>query len=141
MRAIAHSILCMALCALAAGADTHADIVDLFASMAAALSDGNAPGFMKAVDRKMADYDRLNTQIAALLQNSDVTNSVEPLRDDGDESKRSVDLDWYSEIRSRVAGGPLVQRRDVIHCQLEKEGKHWRIVSLKPVAFFDAPTY
>lgn len=127
--------------ALAARADTHADVVELFAQIASALSDDNAPGFLKGFDAKMPDYDRLKTQITAMLQNGEVANSVEPLSDEGDESRRNVDLDWYLEIRSRTAAGPLVRRREEIHCQIAKEGKHWRIVSVKPVTFFDAPQY
>lgn len=123
---------------LAALADTHADVVDLFAQMAAALSDDNAAQFMKAFDRNLAEYGRLETQITALLANSEVASSVEPLKDEGDERKRDIELDWYLELRSRVRGGPLVQRRAVIYCQLEKQGKHWRITSMKPMEFFEA---
>jgi hypothetical protein len=124
---------------MAVRADTHADVVDLFASMAAALSDDNPSGFMRAIDHKMPDYDRLKTQIEALVQSYEVGSSVEPLGDEGDDSKRDVDLDWYLELRSRVPGGPFLQRRSVIHCKLEKAGKHWRVVSLKPADFFDVP--
>ena len=95
MRVIALSFL---IC-FYARADTHADIVDVFASMAAALSD------------------------------------------DGDEARRDVDLDWYLELRSRTPGGPSTQRRSIVHCRVEKEGKHWRVVSLKPASLFDAPKY
>jgi hypothetical protein len=126
---------------VSARADTHAEIVDLFASMAAALSDDNPAGFMKGIDRKMPDYDRLKTQIEALVQSSEVGSSVEPVSDEGDESKRAIDLDWYLELRSRAPGGPSMQRRSVLHCQVEKQGKRWRVVSLKPAAFFDAPKY
>src|SRR5437870_5095026 len=133
MRAIALSLLIGIGCARA---DTHSEIVDLLASMAAALSDDNPAGFMKAIDRKMLEYDRLKARIQALVQSYEVGSSVEPVRDEGDESKRDLDLDWYLELRSRVAGGPLLQRRSIIHCQVEKEGKHWRVVSL-PASFFE----
>lgn len=141
MRVIARSILSLAIYAIAAPADTHADVVDLFASMAAALSDDNPAGFMKAVDRKAPDYDRLKGQIEALVQASEIGSAVEVINNDGDDSKRTVDLDWYLELRSRVPGGPSMQRRSVIRCQIEKEGKRWRVESLKPAEFFDAPKY
>ena len=123
---------------LAAKADTHADVVDLFAQMAAALSDDNAAQFMKAFDRNMAGYGEMETQITALIADSEVASSVELLKDDGDDRKRDVELDWYLELRSRVRGGPFVQRRAVIHCQVEKQGKHWKITSMTPSGFFDA---
>ena len=123
---------------LAARADTHADVVDLFAQMAAALSDDNAAQFMKGFDRNMAGYGEMETQITALLANSEVASSVEPLKDEGDDRKRDIELDWYLELRSRVRGGPFVQRRAVVRCQVEKQGKHWKITSMKPSEFFDA---
>ena len=139
MRAIARSVVAIGACWFAVYADTHADIVDLFASMAAALSDDNPAEFMKGFDPKMPEYDRLKRQAEALVQSSEIGSAVEVLKDEGDESKRDVDLDWYLELRSRVPGGPSMQRRSVIHCGVEKRGKHWRVVSLKPVEFFDAP--
>ena len=122
---------------LAARADTHSDVVDLFAEMAAALSDDNAAQFIKAFDRKFADESHLETQITSLVANSEVASSVELLQDEGDERKRDIQADWFLELRSRVRGGPLVQRRSVIDCRVEKQGKHWRIVSMKPMDFFD----
>lgn len=141
MRVIALSWVILSFYMRGACADTHADVVDLFASMAAALSDDNPAGFMKGIDRNMPDYDRLKTQIDALVQGSELSSSVEPVNDEGDDSKHTVDLDWYLELRSRVPGGPSMQRRNVIHCRVEKQGKHWRVVALKPVDFFDAPKY
>lgn len=136
----------MLLVALYAGgptlrADTHADVVDLFASMAAALSDDNAAGFMAAFDREMPDYDKLKTQIAAMLEEAVVGSDIEPIKDEGDDSRRSVDLDWYLEIRSRVPDGPLVRRRQVVHCDLRKEKKHWKVISIAPLAFFAAAKF
>jgi hypothetical protein len=137
MRAIAPSAFLLAA-SLAGGlrADTHADVVDVFASMAAALSDPNVPEFMKNFDKDMPGYDTLKIQIRALLTNADVSSSVEPVKDEGDESKRTVDLDWYLQIRSQYPTGPIVTRREVIHCELRKQGKHWKIVSLEPMEFF-----
>lgn len=136
MRAIALSLL-----AALAFADTHADVVDLFASMASALSDDNAPGFMKSVDRNTPDYESLQSRVAALVQTSEIANSVELLKDEGSGTKRNVDLDWYLELRSRTPGGPLVHKREVIHCVIEKQGRRWRVTSLQPGAFFEPPKY
>ena len=117
-------------------ADTHDDVIDLFASMAAALSEINVPQFMDAFDKDMLDYDRVRAAVAALVNQAEVASSVEPLKDEGDDSKRTVDLDWYLEIKSLLPDGPLVRRRQVVHCELRKEKKRWKIVSLKPIDFF-----
>jgi hypothetical protein len=124
-----------------ARADTHADVVDLLASMTAALSDNNAPGFLKAFDKAMPGYDRLREAIPALLEQGDIVSSVQPLRDDGDETKRSLDLDWYMEIRNPDETAPVIRRREVIRCRVEKRGKHWRITSLDPLSFFEPENF
>ena len=50
--------------------------------------------------------------------------------------RASIDLDWVLEIRSLEQDGPLVRRREVVHCELRKEKKQWKIVALKPIDFF-----
>ena len=72
------------------------------------------------------------------MNQTEITSSVEPLKDQGDATKRSVELDWYLEIRSLAPDGPIARRRDVVQCELKRDGKHWKIVSLKPVEFFAA---
>ena len=117
-------------------ADTHADVVDVFASMAAALADVNVSGFMRAVDKDAPGYDTLRKDVAALITGTEVTSSVEVIKDDGDETKRTADLDWYLQVRSLLQDGPVVNRRQIIHCELRKEGKRWKVVSLQPIEFF-----
>jgi len=119
-------------------ADTHDDVVDLFASMAAALSEINVPQFMDAFDKDMPDYEKLKNAVTALVNQAEVSSSVEPVKDEGDDTKRTVELDWYLEIRSLLPDGPLVHRREVILCELRKEKKRWKIVSIKPLEFFGA---
>jgi hypothetical protein len=119
-------------------ADTHDDIIDLFASMAAALSEINVPQFMDAFDKDMPEYGKLKSAVTALVNQADVSSSVDPVKDEGDEARRTVDLDWYLEIRSLLPDGPIVRRREVVHCELRKEKKRWKIVDLKPIEFFGA---
>jgi hypothetical protein len=59
-----------------------------------------------------------------------------PLSDDGDDTSYKIDLDWLLEVRSLEQDGPLVRRRQVVHCELRKEKKHWKIIALKPLDFF-----
>ena len=117
-------------------ADTHAEVVDLFASMTAALSEENPAGFMKAFDRGMAGLDELSRNIKGLVLTYEAGSSVEVLKDEGDREKRVVDLDWFLELRSRQPGGPTTRRREVIHCELALRDKRWRIVSMTPVSLF-----
>jgi hypothetical protein len=126
----------LALTCANAPADPHDEAIDLFTSMAAALTAVNPAQFMDAFDKQMPDYDKLKDQIAALVNQAEVASSIEPIHEEGDDTKRSVDLDWFLEVRSLVQNGPIVHRRDVIHCDLRKENKKWKIVSLKPLEFF-----
>ena len=119
-------------------ADTHDDVVDLFASMAAALSEINVPQFMNAFDKDMPDYDKMKSAVTALVNQAELSSSVEPLKDEGDDIKRTVELDWFLEIRSLLPDGPVVHRREVIECELRKEKKRWKIVAIKPLEFFGA---
>ncbi len=117
-------------------ADTHADVVDLFASMAAALSEDKPEAFLARIEKTSPEYEKLKVDIPALLSQAELTSSVTILKDEGDDSKRVVDLDWFLEIRGKTPDGPLIRRRDFIHCTVEKHGKTWRVVSLKPPDFF-----
>jgi hypothetical protein len=124
------------LFAAALAADTHSDILDFFGTAAAALADVNIPKFMDAFDKDMPDYAKLKDAVAGLTNQAEVTSAIEPVKDDGDDAKRSVDLDWYMTVRSLMPDGPIVTRREVVHCELRKEGKRWKIVSIAPVDFF-----
>ena len=60
-----------------------------------------------------------------------MTSSIEPTKEEGDDDKRSLDLDWYMQIRSLMPDGPITTRRQIVHCELKREGKHWKIVPSK----------
>src|ERR1039458_1864337 len=66
-------------------ADTHADIIDVFTAMAAALSDTNVPEFMGAFDKNMPGYGKLKTDVTALMTQADISSSIEPIKDEGDD--------------------------------------------------------
>jgi hypothetical protein len=136
MRAIALKCGLGVLACVALLADTHDDVVDVFASMAAALAEINVAQFMDAFDRSAPDYNKLKDQVTALVKQAEISSSVEPLKDEGDDSKRLVEMDWVLEIRSLVPDGPLVRRREIIRCELRKDKKRWKIVSLTPIEFF-----
>lgn len=139
MAAIARSFCLLAICVGALRADTHDEIVDHFAAMAAALADDNAPGFLARIDKGMPGYEDLKIQINAMVDLASVASDIDPQKDTGDNQQRSVDLDWYLVMRSKLPDGPLVRRRQVIHCDLRKEGRHWKIVTMTPLSFFAAP--
>ena len=139
MAAIARSAGLLLLCAALLMADAHDEIVDHFAAMAAALADNNAAGFMAGIDKTMAGYDDLKTQINAMVDVTSVASDIDPRKDTGDNQQRAVDLDWFLVLRSKLADGPIVRRRELVHCELRKEGRHWKVVAMTPLSFFAAP--
>src|SRR5271170_2425761 len=127
MPAIARSavLVCVAAALLSAGA--HEDVIQLVGSMAAALTAVNVTEFMNAFDKDMPEYETIRNDVAALVNQADVGSAIEPISDEGDDAKRSLDLDWYLEVRSLLQDGPIVHRRQTVHCELRKENKKWKI--------------
>jgi hypothetical protein len=150
MRAIARSVALASIVAALACADAHDDVMEVVTSMAGALSDtgddtsSHSPSvsrFMSVFSKDMPDHDTLEKNVTALVNNADVSSSIQPLTEDGNDLTYKIDLDWLLEIRSLEADGPLVRRREVVHCELRKEDagknkKRWKIVALKPIDFF-----
>ncbi len=132
--ALAGLALCFTVAPLYA--DPQSDVLEAVASMASALSAVNVDQFMDAIDKDMPDYDTLRENITALINQAEVTSSIEPVRNEGDDSRRVLNLDWYLEVRSLLQDGPIVRRREVIHCELRKEKNKWKVVALKPIDFF-----
>jgi hypothetical protein len=124
------------MAAVFACADAHDDVIEVVTSMAGALIEVNVPKFMGAFSKDFPDYGTLENQVTALVNNAEVSSSIQPLTEDGDDQARKIDLDWFLQVRSLEQDGPLVRRREVVHCELRKEKKHWKIVALKPLDFF-----
>lgn len=148
MPAIARSVALLCMAAVLAPADAHDDVMQVISSMAAALTgesdagggarSGNVAEFMAVISKSMPDYDTLKENVTALTRDSEVSSSATPLTEDQQGDTYKIDLDWLMQIRSLEQAGPLVRRREIVHCELRKEKKHWKIVALKPVSFFAA---
>jgi len=136
MPAIVRSVALAAFAAALLFGDAHDEAIKLIGTVAQALSTVNVPEFMEAFDKDMPEYGKLQADVSALVNQADVGSSIEPISDEGDDVHRSMDLDWYLEVRSLIQDGPIVHRRQVIHCELRKEKRKWKIVSLKPLDFF-----
>lgn len=149
MEAIARSAVLACIAVSLACADAHDDVIDLVSMMSGALTElegvgqsevrGNVSRFMSAFSKDMPDYATLENNVTALVTQAELTSSIKTLSEDGDDQARTIDLDWVLQVRSLQQDGPIDQRRQVIHCALRKEKKHWKIVSLKPIDFFAPP--
>ncbi len=146
MRAIARSAVLVCVVAAFASADAHDDVMEVIASMAGALTEvtdtgggvsrGNVQKFMDAFSKDLPDYDTLKNNVTALANEGEISSSIDPVAEDGNDQARTIDLDWFLQVRSLEQDGPIVQRREVVHCKLRKHNKHWKIVALKPMDFF-----
>jgi hypothetical protein len=78
----------------------------------------------------MPDYAQLHDNVEDLVSHSQLGSIVEFVTDEGDDKKRTLEIDWVLEIQDQPA------RRQVLKCTIERRGKKWKIVSLAPVDFF-----
>ena len=120
-------------------ADSAQEVWDLLTSMASALSEGDASAFLKAFDAAMPGYEALRADVTALLREAEVQSSIELVEEAGDDSSRTVELDWLVHIVNRQDGAVAERRRERGKCRGEKSGKKWRIASLEPLQFFAPP--
>jgi hypothetical protein len=125
------------LISTAALADTAADIQNVFSGAAEALINDDATAFLDAFDRNMPDYAVLRSNIEGLLAAYEVGSTIEVITDEGDDQKRTIQLDWLLITTEKFAINSTPHtRRGVIKCRMERRGKPWKITQLEPVNFF-----
>jgi hypothetical protein len=120
-------------------ADSHQDMLDLLATLAAALSEGNGYAFLDHVDHAIPDYYKFEQNILALAEQNEVTAMIDMLKQEGDDHTQTLELDWFLEIRSREELGPIERRREIVKCRVERQKKKWKIVALQPLTLFAPP--
>jgi hypothetical protein len=135
------ALLCITV-TLASGlraADPPRDVVEFFEDVTRALASAHtdnprlpisAAAFLDKFDSAMPGYAELRENVEDLVSRSTVGSAVEFVTDDGDDNKRTLDVDWTLEIEDRLP------RRQVLKCIIERRGKTWKITSLAPVDFF-----
>jgi hypothetical protein len=135
------AVLCIAITLASGlrGADPPRGVVEFFDAVTRALADAHtdnprlpisAAVFLDKFDSSMPGYPELRENVEDLVSRSKLGSAVEFVTDDGDENKRTLDVDWTLEIEDRLP------RRQVLKCTIERRGKMWKITSLAPVDFF-----
>lgn len=114
-------------------------MIDLFARLAADLSAGNAPSFLRHFDKSMPGYGALAAQVNALVEQADASSSLEVARDEGVERSRQVEIDWILDVTGKGAAAPTERRHQTVKCRLELRGQRWIVTSLEPIEFFAPP--
>jgi hypothetical protein len=125
------------LVATFAFADTAADVLNVFTSAAEALINDDSALFLDSFDRNMPGYAALQNNVEGLLAAYDVGSTIEEITNQGDDQKRTVELDWLLVLtRKGAANSPQQTRRQVVKCMVERRGKQWKITALAPVDLF-----
>ena len=118
-------------------ADPAAEVLNVFAGAAEALINDDPASFLDSFDRNMPGYAQLQNNAAGLLAAYNGGATIEVIADEGDDRKRTVELDWLLILSQKGAiNSPQLTRRQVVKCTVERRGKRWVINALEPVDFF-----
>src|SRR5260370_40502970 len=99
-------------------ADTTQELIDVFGSMASALSEGNPAVFLRAIDPSTPGYAALARNVNALANQNELTCSIEIVKQEGDGRAQTVELDWLLEISGKSQNHPFVRRAATVHGEL-----------------------
>jgi hypothetical protein len=131
------------LAALAASlrADSADQVWDVIGAMAAALSNTMGAEFLGFFDRAMPGLPELRVNVTGLLTQLKIESSIDLVSNEGDDQKRTVEVDWLLRMRNRDddSVSDATRREERVKFRFAKQGKRWRIVSLEPLSFFAVP--
>ncbi len=130
-------IAAFVLFASLAFAEPPVDVRDFLRTAAEALVNDDASEFMGKFDRNLPEYATLRSEIEGLLAAYDVGSSIEVVKDEGDNQKRTLELDWLLVTTEKAANHSNgISRRQIVKCRIERRGKQWKITGFEPVGFF-----
>jgi len=118
------------------GQDRPPAHMEVFRGAVEALANLDVDAFLDQFDRQMPQYDKLRDEIRELVGTAqEIGSTVDVITDEAvtpenEERKRTLELDWLLKIDN---GEP---RRGIVKCQVEQQGKKWKITALEPVEFF-----
>lgn len=126
--------LLLAASLTAVGQNRPPEQMEVFRLASEALANQDADAFLDQFDRKMPQYEKLRDEIQDLFGVAqEIGSTIDVITDEGDEQKRTLELDWLLKIDNDEP------RRQIVKCQVEKQGKKWKITALDPVEFFRGP--
>ncbi len=131
--------IALSLCLLFGFADDRTAVADFLGDLAAALSSGNARGFMKRIDPAMPGYTQLETEVEALVKLAGVASSVQLLELTAKDDGFDLQVDWFVELKPHGQELSSERRRDLLKLRLKRVGKGWKILTLEPRTIFAAP--
>ncbi|MDX2152970.1 MAG: hypothetical protein SFV54_19665 [Bryobacteraceae bacterium] len=125
-----------------ARADAAAEVREVFASLAAALTERDAPGFFAQFDEDFAGLDALRTNVEAMMDQAEVASSITFPEEPAEAAGRVTSLaDWAMNLRSRAAIQRLERRRALVTATFRTAGKRLKIAQLAPLTLFAPPRF
>jgi hypothetical protein len=105
--------------------------MEVFRAASEALANQDTDAFLDQFDAKMPQFEKLRDEIQELFGAAqEIGSTIDVITDEGDEQKRVLGLDWLLKVDNEEP------RRQIVKCQVEKQGKKWKITALDPVEFF-----
>jgi hypothetical protein len=122
--------LALLVCATVAGQEPPPDVLEFFRSVGVDLAEANTRAFLDKFDPACSGFAQIREDATDLLTRFEVGTTIDVVTDQGDENKRTLELDWLLTIEG------VEQRRKLVKCTIEKRGKKWKIVAFEPVELF-----
>ena len=116
--------------AVIALAEPPADVLKLFRTSAEALAASDPQSFLANFDRDMPQFGALRDEIEMLLGAHEVGSTIDIVSDEGNDQQRKLELDWLLSVSDKG------QRRQIVKCMTQKQGKQWKITAIEPLDFF-----
>ena len=122
--------------ALPLAAEEPAPAADTVRQAAMALGNGDAAAFAAAFDPAMPGFAALRKGADELMQQADVQSTIDFGGESGDNSSRTLQMDWHLRIEQRGISHAIITRQAHVKCRLLARGGQWRIAALEPPGLF-----
>ena len=139
MRIIGLSLLLLFVAGVALGQTEDTPWLPVIAKLASALSQNDGTTAMEAFDSHMKDYGTIESNIDALVAQTDVLCAIDVIQDNATPAAdvRTLDVDWYMTLKSQADAGPTERRRERVEVQIKKIRGKWKITSLAPLSILN----
>jgi hypothetical protein len=125
--------------ALPAFSGTKEDVLDVFAVIAAALSDGSGARAISSFDKAIPEYSRLREYLYVLAEGWQTSCSIEVVEFEEAQGVARLKLRWLLRISAAGGTGRMTDREQDVSAKVERRGKAWKITAFDPVEFFRPP--
>jgi hypothetical protein len=102
------------------------------ATLASGLSQNDAVAAMSAFDGSAKERAAIESDIEALVAQAEILCALDVVEEKGAGDVRSLDVDWYMQLKSVASQGPTERRRERVQIEVSKIKGKWKITSLSP---------